>query len=197
LTKKGIKGVKCLFVEIFQGNFIEKIYSNINHGYDQNLNSFLSLQRRKAGIGFCKLKQKHNDMYPAQLVMPMKAELTGQGFEDLTSPDAVDSAVKTSGTVLVVVNSVCGCAAGAARPGVIKSLQSEKKPAKLTTVFAGFDADAVTQARKYFAPYPPSSPAVALFKDGKLVHFIERHHIEGRSAEMIAENLKMAYEEYC
>lgn len=137
-------------------------------------------------------------MYPPNLVMPMKAELVNVGFEDLTSPDAVDSAIKTDGTVLVVVNSVCGCAAGAARPGVRQSLEGDgKKPSKLTTVFAGFDTEAVVQARKYFAPYPPSSPAIALFKDGKLVHFIERHHIEGRSAGMIAEHLKQAYDEFC
>jgi putative YphP/YqiW family bacilliredoxin len=137
-------------------------------------------------------------MYPPQLVMPMKAELVDAGFSDLTSPDQVDSAVKTTGTHLLVVNSVCGCAAGAARPGVKMSLQGDgKKPASLSTVFAGFDGDAVTQARKYFAPYPPSSPAIALFKDGKLVHFVERHHIEGRSAAMISEHLKMVFDEFC
>ncbi len=137
-------------------------------------------------------------MYPEQLVTPMKAELTSVGFEDLTSSDAVDQTLKDSkGTVLVFVNSVCGCAAGAARPGVKMSLENGKKPEKLTTVFAGFDTEAVAQARSYMMPYPPSSPAVALFKDGKLVHFIERHHIEGRSAQMIAENLKMAYDHFC
>lgn len=137
-------------------------------------------------------------MYPPQLVMPMKEELVKAGFEDVTAADRVDSVVKAPGTVLMVVNSVCGCAAGAARPGVRMSLQGEgKKPEKLTTVFAGFDTEAVTQARKYFAPYPPSSPAIALFKDGKLVHFVERHHIEGRSADMIAEHLKQAYAEFC
>lgn len=137
-------------------------------------------------------------MYPPQLVMPMKAELVNVGFEDLTTPDAVDAAIKSPGTVLVVVNSVCGCAAGAARPGVRKSLEGDtKKPGKLTTVFAGFDTEATVQARKYFAPYPPSSPAIALFKDGKLVHFVERHHIEGRSADMIAEHLRQAYAEFC
>ncbi len=127
----------------------------------------------------------------------MKAELTSIGFEDLVSPDQVDNAIKTPGTVLVVVNSVCGCAAGAARPGIKLAVQGAKKPTKLTTVFAGFDTEAVVQARKYFAPYPPSSPSIALFKDGQLVHFIERHHIEGRSADMIAENLKMAFEQFC
>lgn len=132
------------------------------------------------------------------MVMPMKAELTDNGFEDLTTPSQVDAAVATDGTVLVVVNSVCGCAAGAARPGIRMSLQGDgKRPSKLTTVFAGFDTDAVNQARKYFTPYPPSSPSIALFKDGKLVHFIERHHIEGRNAQMIADNLKMAYDEFC
>lgn len=137
-------------------------------------------------------------MYPPQLVMPMKEELVKAGFEDVTGADRVDSVVKEEGTVLMVVNSVCGCAAGAARPGVRMSLAGDgKKPAKLTTVFAGFDKEAVDQARKYFAPYPPSSPAIALFKDGKLVHFVERHHIEGRSAEMIAEHLKQAYAEFC
>lgn len=137
-------------------------------------------------------------MYPENLVKPMKAELTSVGFQDLTTTEAVDQVLKSdTGTVLVVVNSVCGCAAGAARPGVKLAAQHSKRPEKLTTVFAGFDSEAVAQARKYFAPYPPSSPSIALFKDGKLVHFVERHHIEGRSAEMIAENLKMAFDEYC
>ncbi|MBC7412409.1 MAG: BrxA/BrxB family bacilliredoxin [Bacteroidia bacterium] len=136
-------------------------------------------------------------MYPAEIVLPMKAELTQAGFEDLTTPEQVDAAINTQGTVLVVVNSVCGCAAGAARPGVKASLDNAKKPTKLTTVFAGFDSDAVAQARKHFAPFPPSSPCVALFKDGKLQHLIERHNIEGRSAAMIAENLKAAYDEFC
>ena len=136
-------------------------------------------------------------MYPSNLVMPMKSELTSVGFEDLTSPPAVDQAVKSEGTVLVVVNSVCGCAAGAARPAVKLSLANDKKPAKLATVFAGFDTEAVAQVRNHCAPYPPSSPSIALFKDGRLVHFIERHHIEGRSAQMIADNLKGAYDEFC
>ena len=138
-------------------------------------------------------------MYPEQLVIPMKGELSSVGFKDLTTPQDVDSALKDSkGTVLVVVNSVCGCAAGAARPGVKEAVSSSaKKPDHLTAVFAGFDTEAVAQARKYFSPYPPSSPCVALFKDGKLVHFLERHHIEGRSAAMIADNLKMAFEEFC
>lgn len=136
-------------------------------------------------------------MYPEQLVKPMKAELTSVGFEDLTTPDAVKEAISSKGTVLVVINSVCGCAAGAARPGVKLAVQGNKKPDRLTTVFAGFDTEAVVEARNHMLPYPPSSPSIGLFKDGKLVHFIERHHIEGRSAEMIAENLKGAFEEYC
>ncbi len=138
-------------------------------------------------------------MYPEQIVLPMKAELTNAGFEDLTTPDAVENAINSNkGTHLLVVNSVCGCAAGAARPGVKQSLKGDgKKPTKLSTVFAGFDKDAVAQARQHFLPYPPSSPAIALFKDGKLVHFIERHHIEGRSADMIAGNLQAAFEQYC
>ncbi|RMG83614.1 MAG: BrxA/BrxB family bacilliredoxin [Bacteroidetes bacterium] len=136
-------------------------------------------------------------MYPEELVLPMKEDLTSVGFEDLTTPQQVDEAINSKGTVLVVVNSVCGCAAGNARPGVKLSLQGNKKPDRLTTVFAGFDYDAVEQARKYMLPYPPSSPSIALFKDGKLVHFLERHNIEGVSAEMIAENLMAAYEEYC
>ena len=136
-------------------------------------------------------------MYPESIVIPMKGELTSVGFEDLTSPDAVNAAINSKGTTLVVVNSVCGCAAGAARPGVKLSLKGDKRPDKITTVFAGFDTEAVAEARKHFAPYPPSSPALALFKDGRLVHFVERHHIEGRNAQMIADNLKMAYEEFC
>ena len=136
-------------------------------------------------------------MYPAELVAPMKSDLTSAGFDDLKTPDQVDRALSQKGTVLCVVNSVCGCAAGAARPGVKLSLRGEKRPEKLVTVFAGVDTDATAQARKHFLPYPPSSPSMALFKDGKLVHFLERHHIEGRSAEMIAENLMMAYDEFC
>ena len=136
-------------------------------------------------------------MYPESLVKPMKAELTNSGFEDLYNPELVENAIKQEGTVLVVVNSVCGCAAGACRPGVKLSLDGAKKPSKLTTVFAGFDTDAVAQARKHFAPYPPSSPAIALFKNGELVHFVERHNIEGRTAAMIAEHLKMVYDEFC
>ena len=136
-------------------------------------------------------------MYPAELVMSMKAELTDKGFQDLTTPEQVNDALKQSGTTLVMVNSVCGCAAGAAGPGVIYSLTGDKKPDHLTTVFAGFDTDAVAEARKHFAPFPPSSPCVALFKDGELVHMLERHHIEGNPAGAIAANLQAAYEEFC
>jgi putative YphP/YqiW family bacilliredoxin len=137
-------------------------------------------------------------MYPEHLVKPMKEDLTSVGFQELVSPSEVDQTINNSeGTLLVVVNSVCGCAAGNMRPGVKLSLNNDKKPSKLTTVFAGVDTDAVAQARKYFLPYPPSSPSIALFKDGKLVHFLERHHIEGGSAVMIAENLTEAYNEFC
>lgn len=135
-------------------------------------------------------------MYPEDIVIPMKEQLTMNGFEDLTTPELVDGALKKPGTTLVMVNSVCGCAAGAARPGVLLSLTGEKVPENLTTVFAGFDIDATQKAREYMAPFPPSSPAVALFKDGELVHMLERHHIEGHSAQAIAENLKEAYAEF-
>jgi len=136
-------------------------------------------------------------MYPADLVLPMKAELTDKGFEDLTTPAQVDAALKQDGTTLLVINSVCGCAAGAARPGVLYSLTGEKKPDHLVTAFAGFDTDAVAEARRLLAPFPPSSPCVALFKDGELVHMLERHHIEGNPAGAIAANLQAAFEEYC
>lgn len=137
-------------------------------------------------------------MYPAELVNPMKADLTNAGFSQLTTSEEVDSSLQNSeGVVLMVVNSVCGCAAGNMRPGVKLSLTGDKKPASLFTVFAGVDGEAVNQARKYFLPYPPSSPSIALFKDGVLVHFLERHHIEGGTAQMIAANLSAAYEAYC
>ncbi len=137
-------------------------------------------------------------MYPAALVQPMKEDLTKVGFHQLESEEQVDASFpKTEGVSLVVVNSVCGCAAGNMRPGVKMSLDNEKKPANLFTVFAGVDVEATNQARKYFLPFPPSSPCVALFKDGKLVHFLERHNIEGASAAIIAENLQAAYDEFC
>lgn len=137
-------------------------------------------------------------MYPEEIVAPMRVDLTSVGFTELKTPVQVDEALSKSGTTLVVVNSVCGCAAGMARPAVKRALNnSSKKPDQLTTVFAGVDTEATVQARKYMLPYPPSSPSIALFKDGKLVHFIERHQIEGRSVEMIAENLSAAFEEFC
>ena len=136
-------------------------------------------------------------MYPEDLVMPMKKQLTDYGFEELVNTDDVENMIKNNGTTLVVVNSVCGCAAANARPGALLSLANEKKPDHLTTAFAGFDKDAVDRVRDYLVPFPPSSPAIALFKDGELVHMLERHHIEGRSAEIISENLKSAYNDYC
>ena len=136
-------------------------------------------------------------MYPEYLVEPMRADLTNVGFEELKSADAVDAAIKSEGTVFVVVNSVCGCAAGAARPGAVFSLTGDKKPENLITVFAGVDKEAVDEARKFLAPFPPSSPCIALFKDGELVHMLERHHIEGNPAGAIAANLQAAYDEYC
>ncbi|KIC93875.1 BrxA/BrxB family bacilliredoxin [Flavihumibacter solisilvae] len=137
-------------------------------------------------------------MYPPEIVMPMKEELTEQGFTELLSPDDVVNQMSQQGTTLVMINSVCGCSAGSARPGVIMAVNnSEKKPDHLTTSFAGFDVDAVRKLREHLLPYPPSSPSIALFKDGQLVHFIERHQIEGRPAQMIAHNLIAAFEQYC
>ncbi len=137
-------------------------------------------------------------MYPAELVAPMSKDLESVGFESLETPtEVVDVLEHQTGTALLVVNSVCGCAAAMARPGVKIALQNEKTPGKLFTVFAGVDTEATAKAREYLLPYPPSSPSIALFKDGRLVHFLERHHIEGRSAMMIAENLKAAFNEYC
>ena len=136
-------------------------------------------------------------MYPEELVIPMKEELTENGFKDLTTPEQVVEALGQKGTTLLVINSVCGCSAGAARPGVLYSLTGDKKPDHLVTAFAGFDTEAVAEARKHIAPFPPSSPSIALFKDGELVHMIERHHIEGHPAGAIAANLQAAYEEFC
>ncbi len=147
---------------------------------------------------FATINQLNNMPYPEMLVAPMRAELTSQGFVELKTPEEVEQALNNQeGTTLVVVNSVCGCAAGSARPGVIRSISGAKKPNRLLTVFAGQDLDATNKAREFFAPYPPSSPAIALFRDGALVHFVERHHIEGRTADMIASNLEQAYETYC
>lgn len=136
-------------------------------------------------------------MYPEELVKPMRAELSEAGFEELYTADAVKQALGKKGTTLVVVNSVCGCAARNARPGAKMSLENAKKPDSLITVFAGVDKEAVDTARELMFPFPPSSPSMALFKDGELVHMLERHHIEGRPAEMISENLKGAYDEFC
>tara|TARA_B110000285_G_scaffold219904_1_gene271037 strand:- start:1325 stop:1738 length:414 start_codon:yes stop_codon:yes gene_type:complete len=137
-------------------------------------------------------------MYPAEVVAPFIEELTSKGFKELTSLDEVDKHLNSpSGTKLVVINSVCGCAARNARPAAKMAVENDIKPDEILTVFAGFHSEATNQVRKYCLPYPPSSPSMALFKDGKLVHFIERHHIEGRPAEMIAENLIEAFKEFC
>jgi putative YphP/YqiW family bacilliredoxin len=137
-------------------------------------------------------------MYPEEIVIPMKEELTENGFEELLTSNDVNETLSKEGTALVMINSVCGCSAGTARPGVLMAVaNSEKRPDRLTTSFAGFDVEAVKSIREHLLPYPPSSPSIALFKDGKLVHFIERHNIEGRSAQMIANNLTAAFEEYC
>ena len=127
----------------------------------------------------------------------MKAELVNAGFSELLDTNAVDAALSGEGTSVVVLNSVCGCAAGSMRPGVMASLDNDKLPTGMYTAFAGFDLEAVDRVRKHTLPYPPSSPAVAIFKDGKLVHMVERHHIEGRTAEMLAAHLKAAYDEFC
>ena len=137
-------------------------------------------------------------MYPEKLVVPMREELTSVGFTEMKSAADVDQALKnTSGTTLVVVNSVCGCAAGMARPGINLALQNAKVPQNITTVFAGVDTEATERARNYMLPYPPSSPAMALFKDGKLVHMVERHNIEGSNAQNIANDLVKAFNEHC
>ncbi len=137
-------------------------------------------------------------MYPQEIVQPMKEELTDNGFKELLTSQDVEAQLKEQGTTLVMINSVCGCSAGSARPGVLMAVaNASKKPDHLTTSFAGFDMEAVQTLRQHLLPYPPSSPAIALFKDGELVHFIERHQIEGRPAQMIAHNLISAFEAYC
>ncbi len=137
-------------------------------------------------------------MYPAEIVIPMKEELTENGFKEMLNADDVINTLAEKGTALVMINSVCGCSAGTARPGVLMAVNTaEKKPDHITTSFAGFDVEAVNEIRKHLMPYPPSSPAIALFKDGQLVHMIERHMIEGRSAQMIADNLKGAFATHC
>jgi putative YphP/YqiW family bacilliredoxin len=137
-------------------------------------------------------------MYPAEIVIPMKEELTENGFTEMLTADDVEKTLTDKGTTLVVINSVCGCSAGTARPGVLMAVSNAaKKPDHIATSFAGFDVDAVKKIREHLLPYPPSSPSIALFKDGQLVHFIERHMIEGRSAQMIADNLLGAFDQYC
>jgi len=136
-------------------------------------------------------------MYPEELVAPMREDLTSIGFEETRTAEEVENSIRKSGTALVVINSVCGCAAANARPAVKLAVENSNKPDRLVTAFAGNDTEAVNKARAMMAPFPPSSPSMALFKDGDLVHMIERHHIEGRPAEMIAENLKQAFDEYC
>ncbi|MFM1877168.1 MAG: hypothetical protein RLZZ241_34 [Bacteroidota bacterium] len=136
-------------------------------------------------------------MYPADLIKPMREDLALAGFEELFTAEAVEKSINQSGTVLVVVNSVCGCAAANARPAAKLSLRNENKPDRLVTVFAGVDREAVDAARNMMIPFPPSSPSMGLFKDGELVHMIERHHIEGRPADLIADNLIAAYDEFC
>jgi len=137
-------------------------------------------------------------MYPEEIVIPMKEELTENGFTELLSPAEVEAQLAKEGTTLVMINSVCGCSAGTARPGVLMAVHNTpKKPDYLTTSFAGFDVDAVKALRQHLMPYPPSSPAIALFKNGQLVHFIERHQIEGRPAQVIAQNLIAAFEQHC
>ena len=137
-------------------------------------------------------------MYPTEIVQPMKEELTDHGFQELLTPDDVENQLKAQGTTLVMINSVCGCSAGSARPGVLMAVaNANKKPDHLSTTFAGYVIDAVKKLREHLLPYPPSSPAIALFKDGELVHFIERHMIEGRPAQLIAHNLIAAFDAYC
>ena len=136
-------------------------------------------------------------MYPPELVAPKKTELTEAGFSEMLTVEDVDAAIAQSGSTLVVINSVCGCAASSMRPGVLHALQHDKLPGNLTTAFAGVDTEAVERVRKFLLPYPPSSPSVALFKDGRLMHMVERQHIEGRNAAMIADHLKMVFDEHC
>ena len=144
------------------------------------------------------LSQIVEDMYPAEIVLPMKAELVDNGFIDLTTAAEVENAVKQEGTTLIVINSVCGCAAGACRPGVLMAVaNATQKPDRITTSFAGFDIEAINKVRELHLPYPPSSPAILLFKDGQLVNMVERHQIEGRPAQVIAQHLISVFQEHC
>ena len=137
------------------------------------------------------------EMYPPEIIKPMKEELTSIGFKDLTKSEDVNNYILNSKSAVLIVNSVCGCAAANARPGVISSISNPKVPDELLTVFAGVDKEATEAARNLMAPFPPSSPCIAVFKDGELVHMLERHHIEGRSSEIISDNLKQAFNEFC
>ena len=136
-------------------------------------------------------------MYPEEMIAPMRAELANSGYAETKTADEVKSAINAEGTTFVVVNSVCGCAAGSARPAAMAAAKSAVKPTRMITVFAGNDVEAVNEARGMMQPFPPSSPSMALFKNGEFVHMVERHHIEGRTAEMIAGNLLSAFEEHC
>ena len=135
--------------------------------------------------------------YPEPFIAPMRAELTNIGFQELRTPEQVDEAVRTKGTVMIVVNSVCGCAAGKARPGIALALQHGRRPDLAATVFAGGDVEATERARQYLAPYPPSSPSIGLLHDGKVVFMLERHQIEGRTSTQIARDLTGAFDRYC
>ena len=137
------------------------------------------------------------EMYPLEIIKPMKEELTSIGFKDLTKSEDVNNYILNSKSAVLIVNSVCGCAAANARPGVISSINNPKVPDVLLTVFAGVDKEATEAARNLMVPFPPSSPCIAVFKDGELVHMLERHHIEGRSSEIISDNLKQAFNEFC
>lgn len=136
-------------------------------------------------------------MYPTEMVAPMKAELVDAGYKELLSEAEVTEALDKSGTTLVAINSVCGCSAGSMRPAMIQALDNDKLPDNLTTSFAGYDVEAVAHVRKFMLPYPPSSPSIALFKDGKIAMMVERHHIEGNTAEAIADHLRQVFDEFC
>jgi putative YphP/YqiW family bacilliredoxin len=160
--------------------------------------TFYEFQLLYSQLMFRSFAENFQTMYPEEIVQPMKEELTENGFTELLSKNEVEQQLQQKGTTLVMINSVCGCSAGTARPGVLMAvMNASKKPDHLATSFAGFDLEAVQTLRQHLMPYPPSSPAIALFKDGQLVHFIERHQIEGRPAQMIANNLINAFDQYC
>jgi putative YphP/YqiW family bacilliredoxin len=165
---------------------------------DKTTVSLIRKQRTNFLPSFVFQLNKTISMYPVEIVSPMKEELTEHGFSELLTSEQVDNQLKQKGTTLIMINSVCGCSAGSARPGVLMAVtNAAKKPDHLSTSFAGFDLEAVQKLREHLLPYPPSSPSIALFKDGQLVHFIERHMIEGRPAQMIAHNLIAAFNAYC